>query len=265
MDHFEVFGLPRRLAVDTAELQRKFYELSRRYHPDFHQTAPPEEQVRALEASAGLNAAYRALRDPISRIEYLVRLEEGRETKEGATVKPKAPPELLEEMFEIQEALQEAKSAGQSVGLDAGAKRTLSDQRDRPRALRAGRGPPARSPQPGMGRGGTGRPRRSADGLQGGARGPRIPQNGHRRHRRSARRVRGGSCLASSALISARPTAWSRTWTTRPACPGSSPIGTGRCSCRPSSRSRPRACWSAPRRSGGSFAGRSRRSIPSSG
>src|SRR5436853_249854 len=61
MDHFEVFGLPRRLAIDTAELQRKFYELSRRHHPDFHQTAPPEEQARALEASARLNAAYRAL------------------------------------------------------------------------------------------------------------------------------------------------------------------------------------------------------------
>src|SRR5207244_3215143 len=67
MDHFEVFGLPRRLAIDTAELQRKFYELSRRHHPDFHQTAPPEEQARALEASARLNAAYRALRDPTRR------------------------------------------------------------------------------------------------------------------------------------------------------------------------------------------------------
>src|SRR2546427_4438912 len=127
MDHFEVFGLPRRLAVDTAELQRKFYELSRRYHPDFHQAAPPEEQVRALEASAGLNAAYRTLRDPIARIEYLVRLEEGRDTKEGATVKPKAPPELLEEMFEIQEALAEAKAGG----LDEAGRAALVVQRDR--------------------------------------------------------------------------------------------------------------------------------------
>ena len=127
MDHFEVFELPRRLAVDTAELQRKFYELSRRYHPDFHQAAPPEEQVRALEASARLNAAYRTLRDPIARIEYLVRLEEGRDTKEGATVKPKAPPELLEEMFEIQEALVEAKAGG----LDEAGRAALVVQRDR--------------------------------------------------------------------------------------------------------------------------------------
>jgi molecular chaperone HscB len=131
VDHFEVFGLPRRLGIDTAELQRKFYELSRRGHPDFHQGETPERQAEILEASARLNAAYRALRDPLARIEYLVRLEEGRNTREGATVKPKAPPELLEEMFEIQEALQEAKSAGQSGGLDAGAKETLAAQRDR--------------------------------------------------------------------------------------------------------------------------------------
>ena len=130
MNHFEVFGLPRRLAIDTAELQRTFYELSRRGHPDFHQAAPAERQAEILEASARLNAAYRALRDPIARIEYLVRLEEGRETREGATVKPKAPPELLEEMFEIQEALQEAKSGG----LDAGSRETLGAQRERLRA-----------------------------------------------------------------------------------------------------------------------------------
>jgi molecular chaperone HscB len=133
MDHFEVFGLPRRLAIDGAELQRKFYELSRRGHPDFHQGAPPERQAEILEASARLNAAYRALRDPIARIEYLVRLEEGRETREGATVKPKAPPELLEEMFEIQEALQEAQS-GQPGGLDDAARETLGTQQERLRA-----------------------------------------------------------------------------------------------------------------------------------
>ena len=127
MDHFEVFGLPRRLGIDVAQLQRKFYELSRQSHPDFHQAAPPERQAEILEASARLNAAYRALRDPIARIEYLVRLEEGRDTKEGAVVKPKAPPELLEEMFEIQEALQEARAGG----LDTASRETLAGQRNR--------------------------------------------------------------------------------------------------------------------------------------
>jgi molecular chaperone HscB len=126
MDYFEVFGLPRRLRIDAAELQRRFYDLSRRYHPDFHQAAPAEDQARALEASARLNAAYRALRDPIARVEYLVRLDEGRETKEGAGVKPKAPPELLEEMFEIQEALQDA----QAGGLDSSGRQALAAQRE---------------------------------------------------------------------------------------------------------------------------------------
>jgi len=131
MNYLEVFGLPRRLAIDTDELQRRFYALSRQHHPDFHQGATGEEQAKALEASALVNAAYRTLRDPIARIEYLLRLEEGRESAEGATVKPKAPPELLEEMFEIQESLQEAKASNRSEGLDPGAREALAGQRDR--------------------------------------------------------------------------------------------------------------------------------------
>ena len=127
MNHFEVFELPRKLGIDTAELQRRFYALSRRWHPDFHQAAPPEAQARALEASARLNAAYRTLRDPIARVEYLVRLEEGRPTREGAAVGPTAPPELLEEMFEIQEALAEAKAGG----LDEAGRRRLAAERER--------------------------------------------------------------------------------------------------------------------------------------
>jgi molecular chaperone HscB len=127
MNYFEVFGLPRRLAIDGADLQRRFYELSRRHHPDFHHGASAAAQAEALEASARLNAAYRALRDPIARIEYLVRLEEGRDTREGTEVKPKAPPALLAEMFEIQEALAEARAGA----LDEDTRRTLADQRDR--------------------------------------------------------------------------------------------------------------------------------------
>jgi molecular chaperone HscB len=127
MDYFEVFGLPRRLAIDAADLQRRFYELSRRYHPDFHAGAPPEAQARALEDSARLNAAYRALRDPLARIEYLVRLTEGRETREGAADRPTAPPDLLEEMFEIQESLADARAGG----LDDATRKTLESQRER--------------------------------------------------------------------------------------------------------------------------------------
>jgi molecular chaperone HscB len=56
MTHFEIFGLERKLGIDAAALQRRFYELSRQHHPDFHQAAPAEEQARVLEASARVNA-----------------------------------------------------------------------------------------------------------------------------------------------------------------------------------------------------------------
>jgi molecular chaperone HscB len=113
-DYFTIFGLPRKLTVDGAALQRRFYELSREHHPDFHQGAAPEQQAETLARSALVNRAYRALRDPLPRVEYLIALEEGREVREGATDKPRAPRELLQEMLEVQEALEEAKAEGMS-------------------------------------------------------------------------------------------------------------------------------------------------------
>lgn len=126
-DYFTVFGLPRKLGVDGEALQRRFYELSRQHHPDFHQGADAERQAEALGQSALVNRAYRALREPLARVEYLIALEEGREVREGATHKPKAPRELLEEMMEVQEALEEAKAEG--LGGDAGTR--LREERRR--------------------------------------------------------------------------------------------------------------------------------------
>jgi molecular chaperone HscB len=126
-DHFTEFGLPRKLVVDGEALQRRFYELSREHHPDFHQGAGAARQAEALAKSALINRAYRALREPLARVEYLIALEEGREVREGATEKPKAPRELLEEMLEVQEALEEAKAEG--LGGDAAAR--LREERGR--------------------------------------------------------------------------------------------------------------------------------------
>jgi len=111
-DYFEVFGLERKLQVDLDALQRRFYALSRQHHPDFHQMAGEDEQASALERSALVNRAYRALRDPLARLACTIRLESGTDTSEDATVRPKAPMDLLEEMLEIQEALEEAKTSG---------------------------------------------------------------------------------------------------------------------------------------------------------
>lgn len=126
-DYFSVFELPRKLQVDLEALQRRFYELSRLHHPDFHRMAGEERQAEALAASALINRAYRALRDSLARVEYLIALEEGREAKEGAAVKAKAPRDLLEEMLEVQEVLEEAKTSG----LDDAARSRLSQERQR--------------------------------------------------------------------------------------------------------------------------------------
>lgn len=133
-DYFEVFGLPRKLEIDLDELERRFYALSRRVHPDFFQTATPAEQALSLGQSALINRAYRTLRDLVPRVEYLIQLEEGRETREGDTgIKPKAPMDLLEEMLEVQESLQEAKAGG----LDEATRGRLSDEQARLVARRA--------------------------------------------------------------------------------------------------------------------------------
>ena len=131
-DYFAVFGLPRKLTVDGEALRRRFYELSRVHHPDFHQAADDEAQAATLARSALVNRAYRALRDPIARVEYLIALEEGRDTREGATGRPKAPRDLLEEMLEVQEALEDA-CAGE---LDGPARERLRGDRERLTARR---------------------------------------------------------------------------------------------------------------------------------
>lgn len=131
-DYFEVFGLSRKLSLDLQELQRRFYDLSRRHHPDFHQTADALAQAASLEASALVNRAYRTLRDPLARVEYVIALEEGREVREKTSAKPRPPTDLLAEMLEVQEALQEAKSEG----LTAEAAERLRTERDRLEARR---------------------------------------------------------------------------------------------------------------------------------
>jgi molecular chaperone HscB len=106
-------------------LRQRFYELSRRHHPDFHQLAGEDEQAASLADSALINRAYRALRDPLARVEYLVALEAGRES--SAPAKPAVPQDLLMEMMEVQEALEEAKDAG----LDETARERLRLERGR--------------------------------------------------------------------------------------------------------------------------------------
>ena len=107
-DHFRFFGLPRKLWIDMGDLEQRFHQLSWKLHPDNFVRASAEERDLSLDRSSQLNDAYRVLRDPVARVEYLLALEGMR--KEGGT-KQQAPPELLEEVFELNESLDELRSA----------------------------------------------------------------------------------------------------------------------------------------------------------
>jgi molecular chaperone HscB len=118
-DYFSFLGLPRRLVIDQAQLERRFRDLSRQFHPDYFYNASPSERLASLERSSYLNDAYRALRNPISRIEHLLAIEglPPAKSEEGGA---KVPAGLLEEVFELNEQLdeiRESREAGTEPGL----------------------------------------------------------------------------------------------------------------------------------------------------
>ena len=75
VDYFTFFGLPRKLDLDVAALDKDFYDLSRKLHPDINAQAGSQEQEWSLQQSSLLNDAHRILKDPIKRTEYLLKLE----------------------------------------------------------------------------------------------------------------------------------------------------------------------------------------------
>ena len=125
MDYFEVFGLPRILGIDLAALEKTFHELSRKYHPDYFSTAPPSEKTQAVRMTALLNDAYRTLRHPIRRVEYLLSLYGFK--SDGS----KVPQALLMEVFEINEQLEDAKAGRASVEEIDSLRAQIKDRRER--------------------------------------------------------------------------------------------------------------------------------------
>jgi molecular chaperone HscB len=123
-NYFEVFSLPTKLQIDTAALEKQFYVLSRKLHPDRFASRPMAEQEAALAESSQLNDAYRTLKDAVLRTQYLLKLQgvELEEQSKAATDAARAtggqkkqivPPELLEEVFELNMQLQEMRAAKQ--------------------------------------------------------------------------------------------------------------------------------------------------------
>jgi molecular chaperone HscB len=112
-DYFAFLGLPRKLRLNERELEKRFYALSRQLHPDYFMNASPKEQQASLEQSSELNDAYRTLREPIPRIQYLLSLEGYKEAEK------KAPPDLLEEVFELNMQIEELKAAKEAADGDS--------------------------------------------------------------------------------------------------------------------------------------------------
>jgi molecular chaperone HscB len=121
IDYYQVFALDRSFHVDTVALEREFHRLSRKLHPDRFARATAQEQEWSLAATALLNDAYRTLREPIQRTEYLLKLsglqigEENSGKSKSADRQP--PADLLEEVFELNMQLEEMRM-NQKMGED---------------------------------------------------------------------------------------------------------------------------------------------------
>jgi molecular chaperone HscB len=108
-DYFAFLGVPRKLSLDPVDLERRFRSLSRQFHPDFFYNASPGERRASLERSSYLNDAYRTLRNPIARAEYLLGLEGFSPRGESEGANAKVPAALLEEVFALNEELDEVR------------------------------------------------------------------------------------------------------------------------------------------------------------
>ena len=114
-NHFELFGMPERFVVDTEALERSYRALQSEIHPDRFATAGETERRLALQSSARVNEAYRALRDPIGRAQYLLSLHGIDALSETDS---SLAPDFLERQLERREAASEARAAGDAQALE---------------------------------------------------------------------------------------------------------------------------------------------------
>jgi molecular chaperone HscB len=136
-DYFSFFGLPRKLTVDMEDLDARFRALSRQFHPDYFYNATTPERLASLERASYLNDAYRVLKQPVDRAEYLLKLEglPGVGQHQDAH---ELPAGVLEEVFALNEELDEIRAARES-GVKAADLRARLDAAQRPIDERAAR------------------------------------------------------------------------------------------------------------------------------
>ena len=115
-NHFELFGLPVQFRCDAGALDRAYRAMQGEVHPDRFAAASDPDRRRALQASAHVNEAYRALKDPVARAHYLLSLHGADAPPESDT---RLPLDFLEQQLERREAAAEAAAAGDLAALEA--------------------------------------------------------------------------------------------------------------------------------------------------
>jgi molecular chaperone HscB len=107
-NHFELFGLPPRFGLDAALLDRAYRELQGRVHPDKFAHASDTEQRLSMQWATRVNEAYRTLRQPLARAQYLLE-QKGIDARHDSNTA--MPAEFLMEQMEWREAAEEARAA----------------------------------------------------------------------------------------------------------------------------------------------------------
>jgi len=134
-DYFSVFGLEPKLNLDLAELEHEFHRLSRKLHPDRFARALENEKEWSLADTALLNDAYRTLKDPLRRTEYLLKLQGAEIGEENAGKDRKdpsrVPVDLLEEVFELNMQLEEMRAARKMGEEDSGLETSLTQAKEK--------------------------------------------------------------------------------------------------------------------------------------
>jgi molecular chaperone HscB len=124
-DYFAVFSLPRRPTIDLADLEQRYYALSRELHPDLFHDRPPAEQAASLRMTALVNRAYKTLKDAVARGLYWLELHGESLGRDNERV----PPGLAARVFEVQEQLEELRAA-RKKGAAAAEARAIAAVRD---------------------------------------------------------------------------------------------------------------------------------------
>jgi molecular chaperone HscB len=141
-DHFAVLGVARRYELDVGELEARYKDLSRKVHPDRFARADPRARRASLQRTVQLNEAWRTLKDPVRRAEYLLELAGGRKMASAGSVGSEddraVPPALLMEALERREELADARMAGDHARVRRLGEATRARVADAMKAIAAG-------------------------------------------------------------------------------------------------------------------------------